>query len=455
MGTELGHCTRTLADWAVSTSAERFGDDALTIVSRSMVDVVGCMLVGSVQPGPRTVRAVVAEGCGTSATGEGPSTLAGFGATASCADAALINAMSAHALDYDDYDMVSYCHPSVVLVPPLLAVAEQGGHAGVEVLVAYLAGYHVMQVLGSVLAPGHYAAGFHATGTIGAVGAAVAVGRLIGLTTDQMTVALAIGASAGAGLRVNFGSSTKPLHAGRAAASGVLAAQLARRGFSASGDVLDDGQGFVGIYAPDGLGQLGHHVGRLLAGEVSILTDPPSIKPYASCGGTHSALAAALMVRSRLGDSSSSIRKVSIEGPSLPLRSVLLHHRPQTGLEAKFSMEGSVAIALVDGRAGVAEFSDDSVRRPQVQDLVARIELLPSEELNRVLIETHDVPIRMTVETETGQERVEVERTPGTAGNPLPGRSHRRQIPGRSRARALLLSGGAPTHHVAALRRSR
>src|SRR4051794_20913279 len=220
--------TRDLASWVAGELGEiESSEVALGHAETSFVDTAACMLVGTTEHGPRRVAGLVQTGADLAAS------VVGMGTTASAADAALVNAMSAHLLDYDDGDSLTMSHQSCVLVPALLAVAEERHMSAVEMLDAYLIGYHVNQALG-VMRQGTSGRGFHNTSASGVLGATAAVARLRGLTATQTAVALGIAAHTSAGIRANFGTDMKAFGAGRAASNAIMATSFAAAGVTAS-----------------------------------------------------------------------------------------------------------------------------------------------------------------------------------------------------------------------------
>jgi len=217
---------------------------ARSIAARAFLDTVGVILAGVPEEASRIVRDVVAEEHGAGATVIGTTMLA------SPSNAALANGTAAHALDFDDMCFVSLAHPSAPLVPACIAAAEPVAASGRAVLDAYFIGFEIEARLGRVMNPRHYERGWHCTSTLGTIGAAAACGRLLGLDASAAARALAIAASEASGLKENFGTMVKPLHAGLAARNGVLAALLAKRGMTASAQALDGAQGF--LHAFDG-----------------------------------------------------------------------------------------------------------------------------------------------------------------------------------------------------------
>src|SRR6266850_3973686 len=212
---------------------------ARTRAARAVLDTIGVTLAGASEPAARIVQAVV------SAEGGDACRILGTRARASASNAALANGTAAHALDYDDMCFVSLAHPSAPLVAAALAAAESTGACGRALLEAYVVGFELEGRLGRAMNPRHYQRGWHCTSTLGTIGAAAAAARLLGLGPDAAGHALSIAASEASGLKENFGTMVKPLHAGLAARNGVLAALLAKAGMTASAAAIDGPQGFL------------------------------------------------------------------------------------------------------------------------------------------------------------------------------------------------------------------
>src|SRR5262245_14027271 len=274
--------TTRLADFAVSTRLADCPAAALTAVRRAALDTIGVTLAGAGEPVARVVRrAVRAEGTVPLCTVMGTRLRAG--ATA----AALANGVAGHAHDFDDTNFALLGHPSVPLLSTLLAVGESEMADGRALVLGYVIGFEIDVALGTALNPDHYTRGWHATASIGTLGCAAAAARLMGLDVVQTRHALAIAASHASGLKENFGSMTKPYHAGHAARSGILAAQLAREGLTASETALEGRQGYAAAFGGS------HAVDRALDGlgrTWQLLVSGIAVKPYPSCALTHSAI---------------------------------------------------------------------------------------------------------------------------------------------------------------------
>jgi 2-methylcitrate dehydratase PrpD len=284
--------------------------------------------------------------------------------------AALVNGAIGHALDYDDVNLAMPGHPSVAILPGLIALAETRQSSGREVITAFAAGYEAACRIGSALRPGHYDLGFHATGTVGCFGAAAACARLLGLDAEATTRALGIAGTQAAGLKSQFGTMCKPFHAGKASQNGLLAARLAARGFSSRPDLVECEQGFALTHGPN------FHPEKTLA-------DPPGgfyilanlFKYHAACYLTHGPIEAARAVRDRHDIAPEQIARVTLKLDRSVDR-VCNIPAPTDGLEAKFSLRQTVAMALsgVD-TASLGAYSPATANDPRLMELRDRITL--------------------------------------------------------------------------------
>lgn len=389
---------------------ERVPTAAVSVIHMGFTDCVGAMIAGRNEPPPQKLKAALAPAPGEAIVLFGEE-------TASAPEAAWINGTAAHALDYDDVALRG--HPSTVLVPAILAEAEALGATGRQMVAAYAAGYEIWAELVSREVDHHHVKGWHPTGIFGAIAASAACASLRGLDAQQSAHAIGLGASQSAGLVANFGSMAKPFHAGHAAHAGVMAARLAAHGFTASLDALEHPLGFLAAVSPAGRFDVESPLEE--SWKWRILNSRLSIKKYPTCYATHRALDGMLDLLKATPIDVSSVRRVNV---SLSRRNieVLRNHSPQTGLEAKFSMEFAMASALIAGRATLVELCDEFVRRADVQEMMRRVTLEPDDRLdpnpNADGYAIHDL---VTVETEDGRRVMgeKVNQVRGGADKPL------------------------------------
>ncbi len=353
-----------LAGWSASVSDDH-GPRAYRRARLAVLDTLACMLAGADDEAAVRARRAVA------AWGAGASTVVGTDAHAAAPWAALVNGTAAHALDFDDYDLPTSGHPSAVLVPALLALAEERGASGRALLDAYLVGLEVMTRIGEAVNMSHYHLGWHATATVGALGAAAACARLTGLDAEETAAALSLATSMAGGFKSQIGTMAKPLHAGLAAKAGVLAAGLAASGTSASRDVLDGTWSFMTLLAgPESRGFDAPL--KKLGGPLGIEEYGLYVKPYPCCAYIHRSVDAVLGLRRSHGLDGADIAAVTARIPGRNAE-ILMYPAPQTPMEARFSLEYCAAVAAVTGGLGVADFAPAAIRRPEIRDFLPRV----------------------------------------------------------------------------------
>lgn len=300
--------------------------------------------------------------------------------------AALVNGLAMHAMDYDDTQLSTnpasvyglLTHPTTPVLGATSAVAELVGASGRDLLTAYVAGVEVACRTSDASNPRHYQKGFHSTGTFGAIGAAAGAAKLFGLTTEQTQFCLGIAAALSGGYRENFGTMTKPLHAGQAAQAGVFAARLAHDGFTAARNILEAKRG---MYEASSDGYEPARIDGKL-GSPFFFEDPGvSIKPYPSGSLSHPGQDAVLdLVREH--DVGPEDVEEAIAGTNSATTNALIYPLPQTALEAKFSFPFFLAIAILRHKVGIEEFRDEVVLAPEVQELMKRCRHVVDEEID-------------------------------------------------------------------------
>jgi 2-methylcitrate dehydratase PrpD len=306
----------------------------------------------------------------------------------------------------------------VPLLPAVLALGQEVHASGQEVLLAYTLGFEVETKLGLGVNPRHYDLGWHATSTLGALGAAAAGAKLLHLDVAQTRMALGIAASTAGGLRQNFGTMTKPLHPGQASMNGVTAAQLAQLGWTADADILEAPYGFCQLYAGPGHYSLDRIV-KQLGNPFELLATGVGIKQYPCCAFTHRSLDGMLALVQRHTLSADHVAGVECR-VGRPTMEVLIHTRPHTGLEGKFSMQYCMAAALLDKRIGLLSFSDAKVQRPAAQQLFERVMMTLHPEAQHHGTSGEELPVTVTVVHQDGRTiSTEVQHPKGHPANPL------------------------------------
>ncbi len=357
--------TRDVAGWVTRFSIDGAPSEVTAAAKAGVLDTTGVILAGAPEPVTRIVAEAVAE--------DGARPVAdqlGADLRTSAEGAALVNGTSGHALDYDDVNDSVRGHPSIVVLPAALAVAQGVRAPGRALLEAYIAGVEVMAKLGRAMGPAHYRRGWHATSTLGTLGAAMTAGKLLGLDLTRLEHALAIAVSEASGCQQNFGTMTKPFHPGHAARCGVHAARLAGKGMTGDPTAIE---GAVGFFAVFSFGEA--HVEGLVdaIGRPFDLVSPGlSVKKYPCCFETHRAADGVLHLVEEHGIRPEDVEAVTVTVPA-DGRQALIHDRPQTGLQGKFSMPYVMAAAILDRRLGFDSFTDAAVRRPEAQALLRKV----------------------------------------------------------------------------------
>jgi len=345
--------TRTLAELVVQSQYDQWPEDAIVVAKQCVLDLIGVTLPGASEPLSQILRAEAEDEGGNAKAG-----LVGQSGRVNCRQAALINGAAGHALDYDDVHWAMLGHPSVPLLPAVLAVAEDVGASGEDILNAFIAGYETQCRVGRAVGGGHYQRGWHGTGTIGVFGATAASARLMNLTAEQTAQAFGIAGTQASGLKSMFGTMCKPYHAGHAASIGVGAARLAARGFTSRSDVLETEQGFA-----DARGDKINLDHAFEEPEHGTYVRGNLFKYHAACYLTHSSLEATKHLRDKEQVKPEMIESVrlKVDPGHFKVCNIL---EPQTGLEAKFSLRLTNAMAFHGlDTADIATFSDANANR--------------------------------------------------------------------------------------------
>lgn len=433
-----------LGQWA-STDQLQFSEQSTHQARLCFVDTLACLKAGSDQPAVRKVAAAMIQAGSTGTVGTVVPNVALSGPAA-----ALVNGTAAHVLDYDDYEVPASTHPSAAIIPALLAANELAPSTYGQILSAYLVGYETIVRMGQALGGyGHYMAGWHSTSTVGPIGAAAAVARLYGMSSDNFIMAMAISCSQAAGLKAQFGTDTKPLHAGFAARCGLESALLAQAGMTANPNVLDGPYGFLACYNGEATGALA----------VDFSTNPTTSamdkytvlrKPWPSCAYTHRTIEAALKHTGKVGFAYKNVVRGTIKIPE-PYFRVAPFLKPQVSPEARFSVLYCAVAALIDGELTPTSFSEPAICRPDVKDFMSRIDIDAYDAGPDLEDMSPDFPDSLTLHFKDGSEQTEtVHHVKGGLDNLLSEMSIRKKF---------LLCGGAsdtfdalmtcaPNHHI-------
>src|SRR5947209_754432 len=370
---EVPGLTEYVARFVATTKYEEIPAGVIELGKKSILDGLGLALAGSRARTGALSRQYL-EKTGVS---EGRATINGSSKKTSARFAAFVNGVSIHADDFDDTQLSAakdrvyglLVHPTVPVLPAIFALAEGKGVSGKEFMLAYHLGVEVECKIAEAISPRHYEDGFHSTGTCGPFGSAAACAKLLQFDVSKIRNTFGLAASQSGGLRENFGTMTKPFQAGHAAESGLLSAELISLGWTAAEQILEAERGFFhafgGSFDPSAI------MDRL--GKPWTFTSPGiSLKPYPSGSLAHPAMTELARLISVHKLQPAQVEKLDI-GANHQMTTTLLHHRPKTGLEAKFSMEFCMAILLLRGKAGLSEFSDHVVRSADVQEMIGRV----------------------------------------------------------------------------------
>ena len=358
--------TQRLAATGRRVKIDELPKEVLTIASHCVLDWLGVTLAGSREPLARIVheRATLAE------HGD-ETTLLSFGQRASVLSAALLHGTASHALDYDDTHWGLQGHPTAPVLSAIWGLAERENVSGARLLAALVAGIEVECRLGTWLNPSHYALGFHATATLGCFGAAAAAAHLLDLDEPAWLCAIGLAGTQAAGLKSAFGSMAKPLQVGRAAQNGLLSALLAQGGFTANPHVLETDQGFVATHADGDLDP------TKLAGDADrYLICDTLFKYHAACYLTHAGIDAVRALVREHGVVADAVERIELRVDPTCF-GVCNIERPRSGLEGKFSLRATAAMALLgDDTASPEAFSDARMTCPKLAALIERIDVV-------------------------------------------------------------------------------
>jgi 2-methylcitrate dehydratase PrpD len=369
--------TAALAQRASALRYDDLSPEARTVVGHCLMDFFGVTLAGRHEPLANILAEQVIEDGGTP-----QASVIGRNMRVNIEQAALLNGATSHALDFDDVNFAMNGHPTVPIAPAVLALAEYRGLDGKRLVEAFAAGFETACRVGKLVGRTHYQRGWHATATLGAIGAAAAVSNMLRLDANTTAHALGIAATQAAGLKSVFGTMCKPLHPGRAAAIGLQAARLASRGFTSNPAILDVEQGFAATQSEN-------------PNPAAALADPPGgfylpqtlFKYHAACYLTHSSIEASNMLRREFALQANAIRKVTLSVDEGHLR-VCNIEKPSTGLEVKFSLRATNALALLgENTASDATYSDATATRGEVVDLCRKVEIATWKKKSHTLSE--------------------------------------------------------------------
>jgi 2-methylcitrate dehydratase PrpD len=342
-------------------------DLALQRTQHAVLDWLGCSISGSQQDSARATQKVMkAEG------GNAVARVLGTQLKLNARQAALAVGIAGHSQDYDDMGIGG--HPSVVVLPAVFALAEELGVDGKTTINALLCGYEAMNMVSAACGQTSYPRGYHCTGTFGAFGATIGAGTLLKLDAIRMQRALGIAGSQASGLKANFGTMSKHLNAGNAAAVGVLSARLAEAGFTGATDVIESGQGFAVTHNNDP-NDFDPSRPNASLGE-SLAVEKIMYKLHAACGGTHSAIAGIRAIKAKRPFKIDDVEDIELKVSEQAL-TVCAIPEPTTAVEGMFSVRYAASLALMDKSTGPSGFTDERVRDPALAAARKKIRLSP------------------------------------------------------------------------------
>lgn len=395
--------TLDLARFASDTHGDEIPGAVLHHTKCSLINMLGVALHATQNPAIHILADLFEE-----EGGKPQASVLGLGPTTTLQNAAMANGFLAHLDDFDDTYLPTVFHPSAPTIPPALALAEYRQVSGREFLTACALGLEVSCRVAQVIQAVQHGAVWHMTGIVGPFGAAAAAGRLLGLDVDAMARAFGLAGTQASGLRETFGTMTKAFHPGRAAQSGLLAAQLAQRGFTCTPAILEGQHGFVAALAP-GVHDLSHG-SESLKSRWELLNN--ALKPYACAILAHAMVDAMRALRGRLGPVAEKVVRVS--GRVNPL-AITLESRPNpgSGLESRLSFQQAMAVALIDGAAYPSQFTDARASDPAVARLRGKIDVTGDDAIAQDACE-------LTLTLDDGSEHTErVAHATGTLDNPM------------------------------------
>ena len=402
--------TQRLAEFVIDTRTADIPQQVMDGARDALIDTLGCGLAGTLEEtGEIALR--FARECG----GNPHATVWAHAFSTSAPDAAFVNGIASHALDFDDTHVSVRGHPSPTLIPAIIAAGEYAHASGADALAAHAVGLEVGGKIGRALGDAHYMRGWHATATVGVFSCTAAATRLLRLSSEQLRMAFGIAASQLSGLVRNFGTMTKPFHAGHAAKCGVISAMMARQGFTADASIFDGKDSLFKTYAGEDAQPLAQLLERL-ASPWEMLEPGIGYKRWPCCYCNHRSIGGLLQMLKQHAIKPDEVEAVEIGFPP-GSDTALISSDPQTGLQGKFSIEYVAAATLLDGKIGLESFTDVMVQRPEVRQLMQKVK--------RYRIDIPGIFSGTTgyndlaVKTTRGEFKQHIDKTPGSPAWPI------------------------------------
>jgi len=360
--------TQELAKRINALSFNELPQEAIHWAKVGVLDTVGVTLAGAREDCTRIVE-------GTTRGSSGPSLVFGGKRRIGALEAALVNGVASHALDFDDMNNTVGGHPSAPILPALFALADETGTSGRDFIAAYVAGFETECKIAMGVHFYHYTKGWHPTATLGVFGSAAACARILKLSEEKTATALAIAASLASGIKANFGTMTKPLHVGQCTRNGLFAALIARDGFTAGDCAFEHKQGFFNVFNGEG----NYDAGKILpawAKPLDIVKPGIAIKQYPCCGSTHSALDVMLGLVREHRPAADTIERIDVWTHARRLEHTN-RPDPKSTLDAKFSVQYCMARAILDRKIAIEHFENNAHNEPAVRKLLPRVHAAP------------------------------------------------------------------------------
>ncbi|MFC2065852.1 MmgE/PrpD family protein [Chloroflexota bacterium] len=400
-----------LADWVVSTGYGDIPAEIVNIARRNILDLIGVTLAGSKEPGAPIVKRYLEE-----VGGPQQCTVIGLPTRTSCMEAAFANGVLGHLLDYDDLVIpvvgAGGPHITVAILPAALAVAEKGKKNGSRVIESYILGCEIAYRIGLAVDPTHYNSGWHSTGTEGIFGAAVAACKLMDATREEIAHTLGIVSSEASGLRENFGTMTKPFHAGQACAKGIKAALLAKLGFTSAMTIFEGTNGFCNVMSKDPKpGNITSDLGEFLC------MPKIRLKLYPCCAASHSTIYATMALVNEHDIPPGDVASITVTCDPQVTKALIYEH-PVTALEGKFSAQFPIALVLSEKKVILEQFTDEKIKEPEIVALMQKVKVIPDPELKAKSVHNRAAIVEIALKNGTKVSK-RCDYPPGTPLNPI------------------------------------
>ena len=400
----------SLANYAVSLDYSKIPGSAIKQAKRSILDGLGVAIAGSLSDIGKSIVSYV------SVMG-GPleSTVITTQLKCPAANAALAIGTMGHALDYDDESISLAGHPTVTILPAALTLGEKTSASGKEVLTAFITGLEIACKIGKVVNPEHFNKGFHPTSTLGIFGAAIAAGKILRLSGHEITNALGIAGSMSSGLQENFGTFTKPLHAGLASQNGVVSTLLAKGGITSSRSILEGERGFFRAFVDKKIESI--EILERLGNPFELVNQEIIYKLYPTCSRTQAAISGILDLMKRHGISKDLIDFVDC-GTDEKALDILSFHQPATIDECRFSMEFCIALAILNKGVRISNFCEIKLNDPKILEIMGKVKMSVDPEIVSLGYNKRSA-VSITIKLNDGREYRNVNFPKGFAENPL------------------------------------